>query len=112
MTIKQTAFVPSRTIEGSDFSFDSVVCGNAVVHDIEILKETAGMFNEEHLAHFKNGGVLDALSFSLRTAAGDAEIQTSIIAECTGEAITEAYFDVLLQILESNSLDEDAYQKL
>ena len=112
MTLEQPAFVPSRTIEGSDFSFDSVVCGNAVVHDIEIPKETAGMFNEEHLAHFKNEGVLDALSFSLRTAAGDAEIQTSIIAECTEEAITEAYFDVLLQILESNSLDEDAYRKL
>ena len=111
-TLEQPAFVPSRTIEGSDFSFDSVVCGNAVVHDIEILKETAGMFNEEHLAHFKNEGVLDALSFSLRTAAGDAEIQTSIIAECTEEAITEAYFDVLLQILESTSLDEDAYRKL
>jgi hypothetical protein len=112
MTPEQPAFVPSRTIEGSDFYFDSVVCGNAVVHDIEILKETAGMFNEEDLAHFKNEGVLDALSFSLRTAAGDAEIQTSIIAECTEEAITEAYFDVLLQVLESTSLDEDAYRKL
>jgi hypothetical protein len=112
MTLEQPAFVPSRTMEGSDFYFDSVVCGNAVVHDIEILKKTAIMFNEEHLAHFKNEGVLDALSLSLRTAAGDAEIQTSIIAECTEEAITEAYFDVLLQILESNSLDEDSYRKL
>ena len=68
------------------------------------------MKNTWHVLTMK--GDLDALSFSLRTAAGDAEIQTSIIAECTEEAITEAYFDVLLQIIESTSIPEDAYRKL
>jgi hypothetical protein len=112
MTQKQTAFVPGRIIEGSDFSFDSVVCGHAVVHDIEMSKEAAGMFNEEHLAQYNNERASDILSFCLRTAEGAPEIQTSVIEECTEEAINEAYFCVLLQMLESTSLNEDAYQKL
>ncbi len=92
--------------------FDSVVYGNAVLHDIEITRETASLFNGEHMVHLQNERVLDDLFFSLRTAAGYEEIQTTIIAECTEEVINEAHFDVVLQMLESNSLDENAYRKL
>ena len=64
---EQTASVICRTIEGSDFTFDFVAGGNAVIHDIEIPVETAGLFNQEHMAHFEKEGVLDALSPSVRT---------------------------------------------
>jgi len=111
MPPEQRAFVPCRTIEGSDFSFDFVACGNAVLHDIEIPGETTSLFNEAHIAHFQDKGALDALSSSLRAAAVDAG-HAAIIAECTEEAITEASFDVVIEILESNSLDNDAYRKL
>ena len=108
----EPAFVPCRTIEGSDFSFDFVVSGNAVLHDIDIARETVGLFNAEHMAHLQNERVLDDLFFSLRTAVGYEEIQTTIIAECSEEVINEAHFDVVLQMLESNALDENAYRKL
>src|SRR4030042_2889042 len=111
MPPEEPAFVPCRTIEGSDFSFDFVACGNAVLHDIEISGETASLFNEAHMAHFQDKGALDALSSSLRAAAVDAG-HAAIIAECTEEAITEASFDVVIEILGSNSLDDDAYRKL
>ena len=109
---EQPAFVPCRTIEGSDFSFDFVACGNAVLHDLEIPKETASLFNEAYLAKFQNAGALDALASSIQAAAGDVKFQAAIIAECTEEAITDASFDVMLDLLESTSLADDVYQKL
>lgn len=112
MPPERPAFVPCRTIEGSDFSFDFVACGNAVLHDIEIPGETASLFNEAHMAHFQEEGALDALSSSVRAAAVDAGSHAAIIAECTEEAITEASFDVVIELLASNSLDNDAYRKL
>lgn len=113
MPPEQPVSVPCRTIEGSDFSFDFVYFGKAVLHDIEISKETASLFNEEHIAHFSsNKNVLDAVSTSVPNASVDEEFQASIIAECTDEAINEASFDVLLELLESDLPVDDAYQKL
>jgi len=109
---EQPAFVPCRTLKGSDFSFDFIACGNAVLHDIEIPGETALLFDEAHMAQFHNGGTLDALLSSARTAAGDSEFQAAIIAECTEEAITGACFDVVLSLLGSSSLDDDSYRSL
>ncbi len=109
MPTKRPAFVPSRTIEGSDFFFDFVACGKAVLHDIEISGETAGLFNESHI---QDEMILDALSSSVRATAVDEGSNASIIAECTEEAITEASFDVVLELLESDFLDEETYRKL
>lgn len=109
---EQTASVICRTIEGSDFLFDFVKGGSAVLHDIEIPGETANLFNETHMAHFENEGVLDALSSSVRSAEDGTVFQAAIIAECTEEAIAEAYFDVVIELLMSDSLDDDVYRKL
>jgi hypothetical protein len=110
MSPEQPPFVPCRTIEGCDFSFDFAAFGNAVLHDIEIPKEFLRLFNKAHIARFQTE--LKTLSPSARNAACDAELQASIIAEYTDEAITEAAFDVMIEILESKSLDDDMYKKL
>jgi HEAT repeat protein len=109
---EQTASAICRTIEGSDFPFDFVTGGGAVLHDIEIPGETAGLFNEAHIAHFEKEGVLDALSSSVRSADGGMEFQAAIIGECTEEAIAEAFFDVVVEILMSDSVYDDVYRKL
>ncbi len=109
---EKPVFVPCRTIEGSDFTFDFVTSKNAVLHDIEISSETARLFNEEHIANYQKDGVLDAISSSVRAAANDAKFQSNIIMECTDEAITDAFFDVMIELLESHSLDDDLYGKL
>jgi hypothetical protein len=106
------AFVPCRTIEGSDFSFDFVARGNGVLHDLEISKETAVLFNKAHLAIFQNEEALDSLSTSIRSAVGDSKLQETIIAECTEEAITDVSFDIVLELIESTSLADDVYRKL
>jgi hypothetical protein len=106
------AFVPRRTLESSDFVFDFIANGKAVLHDIEIPEKTAGFFHEAHLSHFQDEGALDTLLSGIRDAAGNAEPYSAIIAECTDEAITNASFDVMLNLLESNSLDGDVYRKL
>jgi HEAT repeat protein len=111
-THKGAASVISRTIEGSDFTFDFVAGGSAILHDIEIPGETANLFNQEHMAHFEREGVLNVLSSFVQSAEAGTKFQTAIIAECTEEAIAEAYFDVLTELLMSDSLDDDAYRKL
>ncbi|OHE57281.1 MAG: hypothetical protein A2Z47_12805 [Thermodesulfovibrio sp. RBG_19FT_COMBO_42_12] len=108
----QPAFVPRRTLKNSDFIFDFVANGKAVLHDIEIPGETASLFNEDHLSHFQDEGVLNALSTKVRAATDDAGPHGAIISEFTDEAITDASFDVMLNLLESNSLDDDAFRKL
>jgi hypothetical protein len=105
------AFVPCRTIEGSDFSFDFVARGNGVIHDLEIPKETASLFNKAYIAKFQEGS-LDALASSIQAAAADVNFQTTIIAECTEEAITDVSFDIVLDLIDSTSLADDVYQKL
>jgi hypothetical protein len=105
-------FVPRRTLESSDFVFDFVANGKAVLHDIEIPEKTAGLFGEAHLSHFQEEGVLDTLLSGIRDAASNAEPYSTVIAECTDEAINDAFFDVMLDLLESNSLDGDAFWKL
>jgi HEAT repeat protein len=55
---------------------------------------------------------MDALSSSVRATVNDAKLQSDIIMECTDEAITDASFDVILELLETNSLDDDLYRKL
>ena len=106
------AFVPRRTLESSDFVFDFVANGRAVLHDIEIPEKTAAFFGEAHLSHFQEAGVLDTLLSGIRDAAGNAEPYSAVIAECTDEAISDAFFDVMLDLLESNSLDGDAFWKI
>jgi hypothetical protein len=105
-------FVPRRTLKNSDFIFDFIANSKAVLHDIEIPGETAGLFHEAHLSHFQDEGALDAFSSKIRAVADDAGSYGAVIAECTDEAITNASFDVMLNLLESNSLDGDVYRKL
>jgi hypothetical protein len=109
---EQPAFVPCRTLENSDFVFDFIAKGKAVLHDIEIPEETSILFQEAHLSHFHDEGILDTLSSWIRDTAANPETYSTIIAECTSEAVSDAFFDVMLDLLESNSLDGDAFWKL
>jgi hypothetical protein len=106
------AFVPCRALESSDFVFDFVANGKAVLHDIEIPEKTAGLFGEAHLSHFQEEGVLDTLLSGIRDAAGNAEPYGAVIAECADEAISDVFSDVILDLLGSNSLDGEAFLKL
>lgn len=109
---EQPPFVPHRTLGNSDFVFDFVANDKAVLHDIEIQEETAGLFQEAHLSHFQDEGVLHTLSSGIRYTAANAEPYSAIIAECTNETISEDFYDVILDLLESNSLDGEAFWKL
>ncbi len=108
----QPEFVPRRTLENSDFIFDFVVEGKAVLHNIEIPRETASLFHATHLSHFQDKGTLDALFTKVQAATDNAGSYGTIIVEFTDEAITDASFDVMLSLIESNSLDDDAFRKL
>jgi hypothetical protein len=109
---EQTAFVPCRTLENCDFVFDFVANGKAVLHDIEITGKNSSLFKKEHLSYFQDEGVLDKLSSGISDAAANAETYSKIIAECTNEAVSDAFFDVMLDLLESDSLDGEAFWKL
>ncbi len=108
----QPDFIPCRMLEGSDFIFDFVINGKPVIHDIEIQQETANLFNQSNLSHYEDEGILNNLSSKVMAAVDKAEPYSSIIAECTEEAITEAFFDVMINLIESKSLDDYLYRKL
>jgi hypothetical protein len=112
LSSEQPVFIPCRTIEGSDFSFDFVACGNGVIHDLEIPEDTALLFNNAYIEKFQNEESPDALASSIQAASADVKFQTTIITECTEDAITDVSFDVVLDLIDSTSLADDEYQKL
>ncbi|NWF76832.1 MAG: HEAT repeat domain-containing protein [Nitrospirae bacterium] len=109
---EQPAFVPHRTLEVCDFIYDFVTNGKAVIHDIEITQEIANLFNKSHLSQYQDGDIFNNLYSKIMKEVNEAEPYSSIIAECNEEAITDALFNVMINLIESNSLDDYAYRKL
>ena len=99
-----------RTLENSDFVFDFIVDKKAVLFDIDIEGESASLFNESHLTRLKQGVSPD--EFLSRLNNMDNNASSVVLLECTDEVILGMSFDVILDLVVSDCLESDAYQKL
>lgn len=95
---------PRRTLDNSGYVFDFIANGKAVVHDIELEEETSALFAEPRLAGPQN--------VQPGKATGGSASAAMLIEECSEHVILATAFDVILELLESNSLEGDLYQKL
>jgi len=102
--------VLQRTLENSDFVFDFIVDKKAVLHDIDIEGDSASLFNESHLTDLQQGVSPDELLSRLNTM--DNNARSVAILECTDEVILGMSFDVILDLVVSDCLESDVYQKL
>lgn len=100
-----------RTLENSDFIFDFIVNGKAVLHDIEIDAESAGLFSESQLGNLQKALVLDDIS--ARLSAEDRKTRSSaMLMEWADDMILDLSFDIILELVESDSLESEAFQKI
>jgi hypothetical protein len=97
-----------RTLENSDFVFDFIVDKKAVLHDIDLEGDSASLFNTSHLTHLQ--ATTNNLFSRLNTM--DNNARSAAMIECTDEVILGMSFDVILDLVESDCLESDAYWKL
>ncbi|NJD57261.1 MAG: hypothetical protein FIA94_12800 [Nitrospirae bacterium] len=102
-----------RTVPQSDFMFDFVAEGKAVLHDIELRDEWAHLFHSEHLAQFRTAAAGDDRSAKRGdTLKGHALSAALVLEACAEEAVSDAAFSVMLELIETDSLEGEAYQAL
>jgi hypothetical protein len=99
-----------RTLKNSGFVFDFIVDKKAVLHDIEIEGDRASLFKESHSTDLQQG--VSPAEFLSRLNTMDNNARSVVMLECTDEVILGMSFDVILDLLVSDCLEGDAYQKL
>ncbi|OGW25511.1 MAG: hypothetical protein A2X59_04955 [Nitrospirae bacterium GWC2_42_7] len=104
--------VIQRTLENSDFVFDFIVQGGAVLHDIEIDGGSAGIFNESNLIHFQEDFSQDKLSVKIDTGENRTGFAATIIEECSEDIILGASFETILDLVALNTLENELFQKV
>jgi pentatricopeptide repeat protein len=98
---------PRRTLDNSGYVFDFIAHGNAVVHDIELDERTSAC-----LAAPQNVSSVSEIPARVDKAADGSASAAMLIEECGEHVILTTAFEVVLELLESISLDSDLYQKL
>ena len=102
-----------RTVLQSDFIFDFVAEGKAVLHDIDLRDEWPDLFHSDRLAQFRTAAAGDGSSAKRSDPLKRHGLSAAMVFEaCAEDAVSEAAFSVLLELLEADCLEGEAYQAL
>lgn len=102
-----------RMVKGSGFVFDFIADGEIVLHDIEFHVDRAHLFEEDNPARFKVGA--PPFNFVSEVAKSSGEHSKSVavlMGECSDEVTREVSFDVMLELLVSDDIDAETFQRL
>jgi len=106
--IEPSGHTPRRRFTDSGFIFDFIAEGRAVFHDIEIDRDTASLFDEGPDRPEENVFLTDA---SQRNS--EAGLPLAVLVEqCSDDEILLSSFEVMRELIQSDSLDGETYRKL
>jgi HEAT repeat protein len=102
-----------RKTPDTDFIFDFVAEGKAVVHDIELRSEWLPLFHSDHLAQLLEPARTDNRT-AVRKSSSDSRSFSAarVLESCAEEAVSDTAFSVLLELIGTDSLAEEAFQTL
>ncbi|MFH1702260.1 MAG: HEAT repeat domain-containing protein [Nitrospirota bacterium] len=103
----------SETTEKGEFFFDVTAKGKAFVDDIEIDKGMVRLLEEDHFHTFVSEEYQKELELMIRGVEAEESQLTKKLKQDSGERVLDkALSDVILELLESDSINNEDYLKL
>jgi len=103
----------SETTEKGEFFFDITAKGKAFVDDIEIDKGMVRLLEEDHFHTFVSEEYQKELELMIRGVEAEESQLTKKLKQDSGERVLDkALSDVILELLESDSINNEDYLKL
>lgn len=102
-----------RTVNNSSFVFDFIAGGKAVIHDIELNFDRVHFFDEDNLARFKDGALPHNFAAEFAKSGGEHSKSVAVLmGECSGEMTQDVSFDIMIELLASDNIDAETFQRL
>jgi hypothetical protein len=96
-----------------EFSFDTTIKGKAYVDDIEMDNSIINLLEEDNFSNYVSKQYQKELEIMIKGVEAEKNQLTEILKQDSGErTVDRALADVLLELLESGSIDSEDYLKL
>jgi hypothetical protein len=102
-----------RMVNNSGFIFDFIAEGKAVLHDIEFPVERAHLFENDNPVRFKNRVAPDQFISEFAKSVGEHSKSVAVLmGECSDEMTRDVSFDIMIELLASDDIDAETFQRL